>query len=80
MFGVGRGKGDDLDPESVRTPFGQGCRQLRTAIHRDNKRQGAGQAPHIGRREGFSPFGLHWPTLDEDLSFEGILAGRYGQR
>ena len=27
-----------------------------------------------------SPFGLHWPTLDEDLSFEGILAGRYGQR
>jgi hypothetical protein len=27
-----------------------------------------------------SPFGLHWPTLDEDLSFEGIMAGRYGQR
>jgi single-stranded-DNA-specific exonuclease len=27
-----------------------------------------------------SPFGLHWPTLDEDLSFEGILAGRYGHR
>ena len=22
-----------------------------------------------------SPFGLHWPTLDEDLSFAGILRG-----
>jgi hypothetical protein len=27
-----------------------------------------------------SPFGLHWLTLDEDLSFKGILAGDYGQR
>ena len=27
-----------------------------------------------------SPFGLHWPDLDEDLSFHGILAGNYGQR
>ena len=26
-----------------------------------------------------SPFGLHWPKLDEDLSFTGILDGRYGQ-
>jgi hypothetical protein len=34
---------------------------------------------HVGRIE-ISPFGLHWPTLDEDLSFEGILAGCYGQR
>ena len=33
----------------------------------------------VGKIE-ISPFGLHWPTLDEDLSFEGILAGRYGQR
>jgi hypothetical protein len=33
----------------------------------------------VGRIE-ISPFGLHWPTLDEDLSFEGILAGRCGQR
>ncbi len=23
-----------------------------------------------------SPFGLHWPQLDEDLSIRGILAGR----
>ncbi|MCX7428430.1 MAG: DUF2442 domain-containing protein [Planctomycetia bacterium] len=27
-----------------------------------------------------SPFGLHWPDLDEDLSFRGLLAGDYGQR
>ena len=27
-----------------------------------------------------SPFGLHWPDLDEDLSLKGILAGDYGQR
>ena len=26
-----------------------------------------------------SPFGLHWPDLDEDLSIDGILAGRYGR-
>ena len=26
-----------------------------------------------------SPFGLHWPDLDEDLSFQGILQGDYGQ-
>ena len=27
-----------------------------------------------------SPFGIHWPLLDEDLSFEGIMRGDYGQR
>ncbi len=27
-----------------------------------------------------SPFGLHWPNLDEDLSLRGILAGDYGQK
>jgi len=26
-----------------------------------------------------SPCGIHWPTLDEDLSFEGILRGDFGQ-
>ena len=25
-----------------------------------------------------SPYGLHWPELDEDLSVQGILEGRYG--
>ena len=27
-----------------------------------------------------SPFGLHWPELDEDLSFAGLSAGDYGQK
>ena len=27
-----------------------------------------------------SPFGLHWPDLDEDLSFRGLLAGNHGQQ
>ncbi len=26
-----------------------------------------------------SPFGLHWPDLDEDLSFRGVMEGDYGQ-
>ena len=26
-----------------------------------------------------SPFGVHWPDLDEDLSFAGLCAGDYGQ-
>jgi hypothetical protein len=39
--------------------------------------------PHLLRatpaqREAFeiSPFGLHWEGLDEDISVEGLLAGR----
>jgi hypothetical protein len=27
-----------------------------------------------------SPFGLHWPELDEDLSFAGLKRGDFGQR
>ena len=26
-----------------------------------------------------SPYGLHWPDLDEDLSFSGLFQGDYGQ-
>ncbi len=26
-----------------------------------------------------SPFGIHWPDLDEDLSIEGISKGDFGQ-
>jgi hypothetical protein len=36
-------------------------------------------AAQLNRVE-LSPFGLHWPDLDEDLSIRGILAGDYGQR
>jgi hypothetical protein len=34
-----------------------------------------GQLNHIE----LSPFGLHWPDLDEDLSFHGLLEGNHGQ-
>lgn len=44
-----------------------------------NPRLESAAAEDVGRIE-ISPFGLHWPTLDEDLSIAGILAGRYGQR
>ena len=44
-----------------------------------NPRLESAAEDYVGKIE-ISPFGLHWPTLDEDLSFEGILAGRYGQR
>ena len=27
-----------------------------------------------------SPFGLHWPDLDEDLSIRGLLDGNFGQK
>jgi hypothetical protein len=27
-----------------------------------------------------SPFGLHWPDLDEDLSFQDIARGNFGQK
>ena len=27
-----------------------------------------------------SPFGIHWPDLDEDLSLRGLLNGDFGQR
>lgn len=37
--------------------------------------------PHAQlNRIELSPFGLHWPDLDEDLSIRGILSGNYGQR
>jgi hypothetical protein len=26
-----------------------------------------------------SPFGLHWPDIDEDLSLRGVIDGDYGQ-
>jgi len=39
----------------------------------------AGGTPDQLRNIEVSPFGLHWPDLDEDLSFRGLLAGDYGQ-
>ena len=50
-------------------------------------RRAAGLVPAAdeGRRGGaggieISPFGLHWRALDEDVSVEGLLAGRGDQR
>lgn len=40
----------------------------------------AGKAHEQLDRIELSPFGLHWPELDEDLSIRGILSGDYGQR
>lgn len=44
-----------------------------------NPRLEAATEADVGRIE-ISPFGLHWPALDEDLSFAGILERRYGHR
>jgi hypothetical protein len=44
-----------------------------------NPRLSVGTPAQLNNIE-ISPFGLHWPDLDEDLSFRGMLAGRYGQR
>lgn len=44
-----------------------------------NPRLVVGTLEQLNRIE-LSPFGLHWPDLDEDLSFRGILQGHYGQR
>ena len=46
---------------------------------RGNPRLGGKPHEQLNRIE-VSPFGLHWPELDEDLSLKGILAGDYGQR
>ncbi len=46
---------------------------------RGNPRLEGKPAAQLERIE-VSPFGLHWPELDEDLSIRGILAGDYGQR
>jgi hypothetical protein len=40
----------------------------------------AGQSIEALNNIEVSPFGLHWPELDEDLSIRGILAGNYGQK
>lgn len=45
----------------------------------DNPRLAAGTPLQLSNIEA-SPFGLHWPDLDEDLSFAGLLQGDYGQK
>ncbi|PYI89821.1 MAG: DUF2442 domain-containing protein [Verrucomicrobia bacterium] len=43
-----------------------------------NPRLAKGTAEQLRKIE-ISPLGVHWPELDEDLSFRGLLAGDYGQ-
>lgn len=43
-----------------------------------NKRLAHGTREQLNNIE-LSPYGLHWPDLDEDLSFRGLIAGDYGQ-
>jgi uncharacterized protein DUF2442 len=44
----------------------------------ENPRLAHGTPQQLGNIE-ISPFGLHWPDLDEDLSFRGLLEGNHGQ-
>ena len=44
-----------------------------------NPRLARGTHRQLNRIE-ISPFGLHWPELDEDLSFRGLAEGNYGQK
>ncbi len=43
-----------------------------------NPRLARGTAAQLNHIE-LSPYGIHWPELDEDLSFQGLLRGDYGQ-
>jgi hypothetical protein len=45
----------------------------------ENPRLAHGTAEQLNNIE-LSPFGLHWPDLDEDLSLRGLAQGDYGQR
>ena len=44
----------------------------------ENPRLAHGSPRQLNHIE-ISPFGLHWPDLDEDLSFRGLLEGDHGQ-
>jgi hypothetical protein len=45
----------------------------------ENPRLARGTVEQLSRIE-ISPFGVHWPDLNEDLSFRGLLSGDYGQQ
>ncbi len=51
--------------------------EIRFPIAR-NPRLAKGSISQLNNVE-ISPFGIHWPDLDEDLSFRGLLEGDYGQ-
>ena len=43
-----------------------------------NPRLAKGTPGQLNKIE-ISPFGLHWPDLDKDLSFRGMAEGDFGQ-
>ncbi len=45
----------------------------------ENPRLARGNESQLNNIE-ISPFWLHWPDLDEDLSFRGLLRGDFGKR
>ncbi len=45
----------------------------------ENPRLAGGTESQLNNIE-MSPFGRHWPELDEDLSFRGLSQSEYGQR
>ena len=55
----------------------RGGREIRFPVA-GNRRLAGGTPEQLSRIE-LSPYGIHWPELDEDLSFEGLLRGYYGQ-
>lgn len=52
--------------------------ELRFAVA-ENPRLSCGNDAQLNNVE-LSPFGLHWPDLDEDLSLDGLRRGDFGQR
>jgi len=55
----------------------QSGRELRFPVSA-NPRLAKGTPKQLNHVE-LSPFGIHWPDLDEDLSFRGIAEGNHGQ-
>jgi hypothetical protein len=55
----------------------QSGREFRFAVSA-NPRLAKGTLQQLNHIE-LSPFGIHWPDLDEDLSFRGMAEGDYGQ-
>src|SRR5271155_4056304 len=54
----------------------KGGREIRFRTSR-NPRLSKGTRAQLAKIE-LSPYGLHWPELDEDLSYRGLLEGEFG--
>jgi len=51
--------------------------EIRFPVSR-NPRLAGGTPEQLNHME-LSPFGVHWPDLDEDLSFRGLSTGNHGR-